>query len=103
MAGRGLLWLLAAAGLAATLGAADEQRPLGKSSDILKSKNPFTSEFSELVNKSLHHWKVPGISIAVIDDDDVYAEVSRAFNPARASSHSASFENAIHLHRITIY
>lgn len=51
---------------------ANAEKPLAESS---VKKNPFDDAFAEFANKTLDKWKVPGLSIAVIDDEDVYAEV----------------------------
>lgn len=40
------------------------------------TQNPLEGDFVEFANKTLEEWKVPGISIAVIDDQDVYSAVS---------------------------
>lgn len=37
--------------------------------------NPFTKEFGEFARKTLKEFSVPGVSIAVIDGDQIYAEV----------------------------
>jgi hypothetical protein len=42
---------------------------------LSESAGPLDSKFAALVNKTLHSWHVPGLSIAVIDGDDVWAEV----------------------------
>jgi hypothetical protein len=39
-------------------------------------KNPFTKEFGTFVRDILEEWKVPGMSLAVIDGEDIYAEVA---------------------------
>ncbi|PHH89700.1 hypothetical protein CDD83_5481 [Cordyceps sp. RAO-2017] len=39
-----------------------------------QGRNPLTDEFSSFVNDKLDEWKVPGMSVAVIDGQDVYAE-----------------------------
>lgn len=36
---------------------------------------PFTSKFAQLVNETLGLFNVPGVSIAVVDGDNVWAEV----------------------------
>jgi len=36
---------------------------------------PLDAKFAQLVNETLHLWHVPGLAIAVIDGDDVQAEV----------------------------
>ncbi|KAK5995069.1 hypothetical protein PT974_03462 [Cladobotryum mycophilum] len=40
----------------------------------LPGPDPFTKEFATFVHQQLDQWKVPGVSIAVIDGDQVYAE-----------------------------
>ncbi|KAL6875186.1 beta-lactamase/transpeptidase-like protein [Trichoderma novae-zelandiae] len=37
-------------------------------------KNPLTAEFGDFVREQLDKWKVPGVAVAVIDGDEVYAE-----------------------------
>lgn len=37
--------------------------------------NPFTDEFGEYITDLLEEWKVPGVSIAVIDGQEVHAKV----------------------------
>lgn len=37
--------------------------------------NPLDTEFEGLVNKTLDFWNVPGLAVAVVDDDDVWADV----------------------------
>jgi hypothetical protein len=51
--------------------------------------SPFDSKFAELVDETLDTWNVPGLSIAVVDGDDIWAEVSssnsfciRIFHPS---------------------
>lgn len=50
-----------------------EQKPLsyGSTSD----GNPFNRDFGEFAKLTLDGWHVPGLSIAVIDNDKVFAEV----------------------------
>ena len=38
--------------------------------------SPFDSHFEKLVNETLDMWHVPGLSIAVVDGDSMWAEVS---------------------------
>lgn len=38
-------------------------------------EGPFTPKFAAFVDDVLAEWKVPGISIAVIDGSETYAEV----------------------------
>ncbi|KAL7962293.1 beta-lactamase/transpeptidase-like protein [Trichoderma compactum] len=50
-----------------------EQKPItGQGSPA--SGNPLTAEFGDFVREQLEKWKVPGVSLAVIDGDDVYTE-----------------------------
>ncbi|KND87177.1 D-aminopeptidase [Tolypocladium ophioglossoides CBS 100239] len=42
--------------------------------DSFTKKNPFDDAFAKFANMTLDKWKVPGLSIAVIDDEDIYAE-----------------------------
>jgi len=35
----------------------------------------FTAEFDSMVSKSMEHWKVPGLSIAIIDNASILAKV----------------------------
>jgi CubicO group peptidase (beta-lactamase class C family) len=37
--------------------------------------NPLTKEFGDFVKETLDEWKVPGMSIAVIDGGETYTEV----------------------------
>lgn len=41
----------------------------------------FTPEFDDLVSKTLRRWKVPGLSIAVINNDEVLAKVCHPVSP----------------------
>ena len=45
---------------------------------VLKDKptSPFDAEFAKLAKETLELWHVPGVSIAVVDGDDTWAEVS---------------------------
>lgn len=51
--------------------------------EILKSggNNPLNANFSQTVHELLELFHVPGVSIAVIDGDDVWAEVSKTSSP----------------------
>lgn len=55
--------------------AQDEQKPIA-SPEHTASGNPLTSEYKEFVLERLDEWKVPGVAVAVIDGDEVYAEVN---------------------------
>ncbi|KAM0265635.1 hypothetical protein ACHAQJ_000069 [Trichoderma viride] len=51
----------------------NEQRPIS-AHDPAASGNSLTSEFADFVLETLDKWKVPGVAVAVIDGDEVYAE-----------------------------
>jgi hypothetical protein len=53
------------------LSSAAEQKILSNNGD-----NPLDTKFSKMVNETLNMFHVPGISIAVVDGDDMWAEVS---------------------------
>ncbi|KAJ6441533.1 penicillin-binding protein [Purpureocillium lavendulum] len=36
--------------------------------------NPLDDEFAKLVNETLNYWKVPGLAIAVVDDEEIFAK-----------------------------
>ncbi|RDW94512.1 hypothetical protein BP5796_00275 [Coleophoma crateriformis] len=55
--------------LAVAVIAAGQQSPLTGD-----KAGPFTHAFERLANETLELWQVPGISVAVIDGDDVWAE-----------------------------
>lgn len=70
------------ANAAAYANARSDQKPISEhGSDA--SGSPLTSEFGSFVLEQLEKWRVPGVAVAVIDGDDVYAEV-------RGLSHLAS-------------
>lgn len=44
---------------------------------VLKGKaNPLDKSFKVFVDKALEEWHVPGVSVAVVDGDETWAEVS---------------------------
>jgi hypothetical protein len=49
------------------------QKPL----PITPTGAPLGSKFGALVNETIRHYRVPGLSIAAVDGDDVFAEVGR--------------------------
>lgn len=51
-----------------------QQKPL--SDGHLPGRNPFDDKFGAFVKDTLDEWHVPGLSIAVIDHDQVFAEVN---------------------------
>jgi CubicO group peptidase (beta-lactamase class C family) len=53
---------------------ATEEKPTTASTGAA-GKNRLTKEFRAFVEEVLEKWKVPGMSLAVIDGEDVYAEV----------------------------
>ena len=60
-----------AAAVAAAQFASAGQKPLSRAG------SPFDHGFDAYANGTMRHWKVPGLAIAVIDGDDVYAKVCR--------------------------
>jgi hypothetical protein len=69
----------AALGLADVQGHAQEidvpvQKPVGDTSTV--KKNPLNADFAQLVRRQLDEWHVPGISVAIVDGDDTWVEVS---------------------------
>ncbi len=50
------------------------QKPVTGAHSI--SSSPFNEDFGEFVRESLDIWHVPGMSVGVIDGDDVYTEAS---------------------------
>ncbi len=79
--------------LVATI-ANSEQGVLGNDESVIgdeKSSGPFDEAFEKLAHATLDLWHVPGISIAVVDGDDVWAEVSSDSNIERYKSFSPEF------------
>lgn len=72
--------LAAAASLQSTVwaSATEHQKPI--TAAAIESGNPFNAEFDELAKDILHQWRVPGMSIAVVDGDHVYAKASLSGN-----------------------
>ncbi|KAJ3482019.1 hypothetical protein NLG97_g7678 [Lecanicillium saksenae] len=61
-------------GLVAT-SVASKQRPLQSHKDkAFHHGNPLTDEFGRYVTDLMDEWKVPGLSVAVIDGEDVYSQ-----------------------------
>lgn len=42
--------------------------------NINKGQDPFTEDFAESVKKLLDEWKVPGVALAVVDDDKIFTQ-----------------------------
>lgn len=42
---------------------------------MAKAENPLTEELAKFVQEKLGEWKVPGISVGVIDHDQVFTAV----------------------------
>lgn len=63
--------------LSPTAIASPGQAPLHDLKNNLKTETPFTDDFGKLVTELLNEWKVPGVSIAVVDGEDVHAQVGR--------------------------
>lgn len=68
----------------ATVTAQDGQKHLGHSQND-GSDSPFTDSFADFVGAIMDEWKVPGLSIAVIDGHDIYTEVQ---TPHQSYEHS---------------
>ena len=47
-----------------------DQKPLARKG------SPLTEDFRKLVVETLDEWHIPGLSIAVIDGDDIWTEVN---------------------------
>lgn len=47
--------------------------------DDMAANNPLTEEFEKIVLDALKEWNVPGVSIAIVDNDQIYLKV-RAFS-----------------------
>jgi hypothetical protein len=65
-----------------------------------KDTGPFDAKFSQLANETLHLFKVPGIAIAVIDDGNVWAEVS-SFRKSSRFLEACQQELRLIFHRAT--
>lgn len=61
------------------LGASAVQAPLTSSNSAPNgdSQNPFNDDLGKFVDDVMERWKIPGMSVAVIDGDDVYSEVKK--------------------------
>lgn len=81
MRAKAMLWQhLSLVMMTANMGvsANEPQKPIvdsSSSSSAQDSNNPLTSDFAEFARTTLEAWKVPGLSIAVIDGDKIFAEV----------------------------
>lgn len=40
------------------------------------SKNPLDEDFKTYITQAMKDWNIPGMAIAVVDGDNIYAEVS---------------------------
>ncbi|KAJ4152924.1 hypothetical protein LMH87_009442 [Akanthomyces muscarius] len=67
------------AGLSLSLAAAatfphglDRQKPLAIATT--SARNPFDDDLRNFIDDLMERWKIPGMSVAVVDGDDVYAE-----------------------------
>lgn len=60
----------------AAVGFLDHQRPLRHEAGGQEApRSPFTAAFKDYAEGIMMDWKVPGVSIAVVDGDEVFAEV----------------------------
>lgn len=55
--------------------AAAEQNPATTAGESAARSKLFTPDFNEYVKDLMSEWNNPGISLAVVDEEDVYAEV----------------------------
>ena len=58
--------------------------------DKTPSSNTFTAEFRNYAKHMLEEWKVPGLSISIIDHDKISTEVKAKFSPLRFYPDKAS-------------
>lgn len=54
-----------------------------------KERSPFSKEFNDLVSSTLDHWHVPGLSIAIVDNNSTFSKVI-APRPSLLHNHSPS-------------
>ncbi|KAJ6784052.1 hypothetical protein PWT90_00339 [Aphanocladium album] len=67
--------LLLSALIATSVAVASDQRPLQSHKDRpIHHGNPLTEEFGRYVTNLMEEWKVPGLSVAVINGEDVYTQ-----------------------------
>ena len=66
-----ILWPLVCASRATVLGLS--QQPIQITSE---ENTPFDSAFDTFVEATLLEWRVPGLSIAIVDDGKVFSKVS---------------------------
>ncbi|KAL8922714.1 MAG: hypothetical protein Q9208_005027 [Pyrenodesmia sp. 3 TL-2023] len=69
MAFRSILVLLAVLVSCSSSLSPRQQTPLGK-----QQSSPFSSDFDEHVAELLHRWRVPGLSIAIVDGNDTFSK-----------------------------
>lgn len=50
----------------------DKQKPLDKGPS--SSSDPFNDELADFVGDVMNRWKIPGMSVAVVDGDHVYSK-----------------------------
>ena len=69
--------LVIAQNVAASPSTLQEVLSEGTDSDLVHRPdgNPFTEDFNRYANRILEEWKVPGMSIAVVDGQDIFAKV----------------------------
>ncbi len=56
---------------------------------------PFDAKFAKLVKETLDKWHVPGISIAVVDGDDMWAEVTPLMISYTLNTHQGMSDSTI--------
>lgn len=71
------LGLLASAALAQQQGQKVLSAPAGSGGDEKEgATRPFDSDFEAFAKEALDRWHVPGVAVAVVDGEDIWAEVS---------------------------
>jgi CubicO group peptidase (beta-lactamase class C family) len=55
--------------------AATEQNPANSAGESSATSKLLTPEFKDYAKDLMSEWNNPGVSLAVIDEEDVYAEV----------------------------
>lgn len=63
----------------------DEATPEVSSQDLPKA-SPLNENFKKLVSETLEKWHIQGISVAVVDGDDTWAEVNTLLDPPRITA-----------------
>lgn len=57
----------------------NKQEPLGVK-DSHAGHNPLNDDIAEFIGEVMDRWKIAGMSVAVVDGDDVYSQVNTPFH-----------------------